>query len=202
MRLVTALAILIVSLVPGVANAAVDAPAPSTRQTTPDIRAPSREEQIDALIKTLQTTKDDTVAIEAENSLANLWLKSGSATVDLMMRWVTAAMAAKNYPTALDYLDRILTLTPDYAEGWNARATVYFLEGDYSRALFDLQQVLRIEPRHFDALAGLGALLREMGKNREALSAFEVALALDPHLASVGKAVADLKRKGVAGRDL
>ena len=78
----------------------------------------------------------------------------------------------------------------------------YFLREDYSRALFDLEQVLKIEPRHFDALAGLGAVLRELGKDKEALAVFEQALALDPHLESVEKAVAEMKLKGVAGRDL
>jgi tetratricopeptide (TPR) repeat protein len=119
-----------------------------------------------------------------------------------MMGWVSTAMTQKNYPLALDYLDRILTLKPDYAEGWNVRATVYFLREDYSRALFDLEEVLKLEPRHFDALAGLGAVLRELGKDKEALAVFEQALALDPHLESVQKAVAEMKLKGVAGRDL
>jgi len=111
-------------------------------------------------------------------------------------------MTAKNYPLALDYLDRILTLKPDYAEGWNVRATVYFLNDDYSRAMFDLDQVLKLEPRHFDALAGLGAVLREMGKEKEALAVFEQALALDPHLDAVATAAAELRKKGIGGRAL
>jgi tetratricopeptide (TPR) repeat protein len=206
MRLIPALAISLIVALPLAAARADDAPPlprPGDRQTAgPDFTALSRPQQIDALLETLKTTGDDSVAIQAENSLAALWLQSGSATVDLMMHWVSAAMVNKNYPRALDYLDRILTLKPDYAEGWNARATVYFLQDDYSRALFDLEQVLRIEPRHFDALAGMGAVLREMGKDKEALAVFEQALALDPHLDSVEKAADELKKKGVAGRDL
>jgi tetratricopeptide (TPR) repeat protein len=206
MRLALAL---VMSLLCGplpLAHAAVDAPPlpqPEGRQTAdPNFTSLTRAQQIDALLETLKTTKDDAVAVQAENSLATLWLQSGSATVDLMMHWTSAAMTARNYPLALDYLDRILTLKPDYAEGWNARATVYFLRDDYSRALFDLEQVLRLEPRHFDALAGLGAVLREMGKDKEALAVFEQALALDPHLDSVEKAADELRKKGVAGRAL
>ena len=208
MRLPFALvAALIAVALPAAVGAAVpDAPPasqPTARQTDgPTIANLGRDQQINALLETLKSTTDARVASEAENSLAALWLQSGSATVDLMMGWVSSAMAAKNYGRALDYLDRVLTLRPDYAEGWNARATVYFLEEDYSRALFDLEQVLKLEPRHFDALAGLGAVLRELGKDKEALAAFEQALALDPHLGSVQKAVADMKLKGVAGRDL
>jgi tetratricopeptide (TPR) repeat protein len=177
-------------------------PGPSERQTGARIGDLPRDAQIDALLKTLKETTDAKVASEAEESLGALWMRSGSATVDLMMGWVSTAMTQKNYPLALDYLDRILTLKPDYAEGWNVRATVYFLREDYSRALFDLEEVLKLEPRHFDALAGLGAVLRELGKDKEALAVFEQALAIDPHLESVQKAVADMKLKGVAGHDL
>jgi len=214
MRFSRGLAAAFIALLPfSAAQAAApsDAPAaaqtsdrePTDRQTAgPSIASLGRDQQIDALLQTLKSTRDDRVASEAENSLAALWLQSGSPTVDLMMRWVSSAMTAKDYGLALDYLDRILTLKPDYAEGWNARATVYFLTENYSRALFDLEQVLNFEPRHFDALAGLGAVLRELGKDKEALAAFEQALALDPHLGSVEKVVAEMKLKGIAGRDL
>lgn len=207
MRFAVALATSLILLQPlAAARAAEDLPPlpqPDARQTTgPDFTTLSRSQQIDALLATLKTTKDDAVAAKAENSLSALWLQSDSATVDLMMHWVSAAMTAKNYSLALDYLDRILTLKPDYAEGWNVRATVYFLTDDYSRAVFDLDQVLKLEPRHFDALAGLGAVFREMGKEKEALAVFEQALALDPHLDSVAAAAADLRKKGFGGRAL
>ena len=207
MRLLFALVLSLLCLgLLGAARAAEDLPSPpqpDERQTTgPDFTTLSRTQQISALLATLKTTTDVAVAAKAENRLSVLWLQSDSATVDLMMHWVAAAMTAKNYPLALDYLDRILTLKPDYAEGWNVRATVYFLNDDYSRAVFDLDQVLKLEPRHFDALAGLGAVLREMGKEKEALAVFEQALALDPHLDSVATAAAELRKKGFGGRAL
>ncbi|MEJ0096846.1 MAG: tetratricopeptide repeat protein [Bauldia sp.] len=174
---------------------------PGQRETgpAPDL---TRDQKIDALLQTLKTTKDETVAAQAEDSLAAIWMESGSPTVDLMMEWTEAAMKQKNYPLALDYLDRILTLKSDYAEGWNTRATVYFLNDDFVHAVSDLRQVLRLEPRHFDALAGLGAILREVGQDKEALAVFQQALAVDPHLDSVRKAVDDLNARGVGGTAL
>jgi tetratricopeptide (TPR) repeat protein len=179
------------------------APKPgSLRETGPTVDNLTRDQKIDALLDTLKTAKDDSVATQAEVSLAALWMESGSPTVDLMMEWTLAAMKAKNYPLALDYLDRILTLRPDYAEGWNTRATVYFLSDDFGHAVVDIKEVLRLEPRHFGALSGLGAILREVGKEKEALAVFQQALAVDPHLDAVKKAIDDLESKGVAGRDL
>ena len=174
----------------------------SLRETGPAVDNLPRGQKIDALLETLKTTSDDTVAAQAESGLAALWLESGSPTVDLMMEWTLTAIKAKNYPLALDYLDRILTLKSDYAEGWNTRATVYFLSDDFGHAISDIEQVLRLEPRHFGALSGLGAILREVGKEKEALAVFQQALAVDPHLDAVKKAIDDLESKGVAGRDL
>ena len=174
----------------------------SLRETGPAVDNLTRGQKIDALLQTLKTTSDDTVAAQAESGLAALWLESGSPTVDLMMEWTLTAIKAKNYPLALDYLDRILTLKSDYAEGWNTRATVYFLSDDFGHAISDIEQVLRLEPRHFGALSGLGAILREVGKEKEALVVFQQALAVDPHLDAVKKAIDDLQTKGVAGRDL
>jgi tetratricopeptide (TPR) repeat protein len=171
----------------------------SQRETGPAPDNATRDQKIDALLQTLKTTSDDTVAAQAENSLSAIWLDSGSPTVNLMMEWTLSAMKAKNYPLAFDYLDRILTLKPGYAEGWNTRATVYFLSDDYGHAISDIERVLKLEPRHFGALSGLGAILREVGKNKQALEVFQQALAIDPHLEGVRKAIDDLNSKGIGG---
>jgi tetratricopeptide (TPR) repeat protein len=175
----------------------------SPRQTlTGPVEELSRAQQLDALFETLKAAKDEEAANAAENSIAALWLDSGSATVDLLMEWTLAAVKEKNYPLALDYLDRILTLKPDYVEGWNTRATVYFMTEDLGRALADIERVLAIEPRHFGALSGLGTILREIGDEKRALEVYRRAIAVDPHLPNVKKAIDDLEGKGAGGREI
>ena len=110
----------------GEAPAAADAPA----TTAP---APSRAEQLDTLFGKLKSAKDDAAARQAEDAIIAIWLQSGSDTVDLLMSWGVQAIAAKHYAEALDILDRVVTLKPDYAEGWNKRATVYYLTDKYGR---------------------------------------------------------------------
>ncbi len=111
-------------------------------------------------------------------------------------------MKDKKYPLALDYLDRILTLKPDYVEGWNTRATVYYLREDYGRALADIEETLKLEPRHFGALTGLGTILREVGEDKRALEVYRKVIVLDPHLETVQKQIDELSGKGVDGRNL
>ncbi len=174
----------------------------SAREAPQDGRKPTRSEQLDSLFDLLRTAKDRASADSTETMIAELWLKSGSDTVDLLMEWAQQAVKDKNYPLALDYLDRILTLKPDYVEGWNTRATVYYLREDYGRALADIEETLKIEPRHFGALTGLGTILREVGEDQKALEVYRKVIALDPHLESVEKAIKELSSKGVDGRNL
>jgi tetratricopeptide (TPR) repeat protein len=155
----------------------------------------SKSVQLDEFFKKLTTEKDEVAAKLAESSIIRLWMDSGSDTVDLLMNWSLQAMEDKDYSLALDYLDRVTTLKPDFAEGWNKRATVYFLKDDYAKAIADIRKTLRLEPRHFGALSGLGIILADLGDNHRAIEAYEQALALDPYLTNVRDALKKLQKE-------
>lgn len=159
-----------------------------------------RAEQLDALFQTLKSEQNEAAAA-AESAILKLWLESGSDTVDVLMEWALKAIDEKNYSLALDFLDRIVTLKPDYVEGWNKRATVFFLTDDYARSLVDIRRVLALEPRHFGALAGLGTILRDLGQDKRALEIYRQALALDPRMDSVRKAIDEIE-KDSGGKDI
>lgn len=175
------------------AGSAADASA-SARETVEAVPQ-SRAEKLDALFETLKTAQNE-ASEAAEAAILKLWLESGSDTVDLLMERTLKAMDEKNYSLALDFLDRIVTLEPDYVEGWNKRATVFYLTDDYGKSISDIERVLSIEPRHFGALAGLGTILRELGDDKRALEAYRQALALDPQMDNVRQAVEELEKGG------
>jgi tetratricopeptide (TPR) repeat protein len=160
----------------------------------------THQQKLDALFATLESG-DEAAAKRAENGILTLWLQSGSDTIDLLMSWGMKAIEDKDYGTALDVLDRVVTLKPDYAEGWNKRATVYYLTDKYGQSLADIQRVLVLEPRHFGALSGLGSIFRELGDDKRAIDAYNQALALDPHLENVKKALDELDKEN-AGHDI
>ncbi len=155
----------------------------------------SRADQLDTLFAELESTKDDAAAKQAEDGIIAIWLQSGSDTVDLLMSWSVKAIANKDYAKALDILDRVITLKPDYVEGWNKRATVYFLTDKYSQSISDIERVLALEPRHFGALVGLGSIFRGLGDDKRAIAAYKQALALDPHLDAARKVLLELEKK-------
>jgi tetratricopeptide (TPR) repeat protein len=175
--------------------------AQSDRETAavPDAKTevvePSRAERLDMLFATLKSSSDAEAAKAAEDDIIKLWLESGSDTVDLLMGWTLAAIEEKNYALALDYLDRIIVMKPDYAEGWNKRATVHFLVDDYSKAIADIERTLSLEPRHFGALSGLGTIMRDIGQNERAMTAYRRALDVDPHLENVKEALDEIEKE-------
>ena len=119
----------------------------------------------------------------------------------LLMLRAKAAMDAQQMDVALKLLDAVVKLRPDYVEGWNRRATLFYLKNDYAHSLEDIEQVLVREPRHFGALAGLGMIMQDIGDEKRALDAFRKALALNPHLEKVPELVKTLTEK-VEGRDI
>jgi len=161
----------------------------------------SKAEQLDDLFQTLKSASSKEAAQAAEDGIWHLWLESGSDTVDLLMTWAMKAMQAKDYATALDFLDRVIIMKPDYAEGWNKRATVYFMMNDYSKSIAYIGKTLALEPRHFGALSGLGMIMREIGEDKRAIEAYQKALAVDPNLEGVQKALDELQAKA-AGKQI
>ncbi|MDF3813534.1 MULTISPECIES: tetratricopeptide repeat protein [Rhodopseudomonas] len=162
---------------------------------------PDRGQGLDFLFGALKAAPDEAGAKHVEAKIWALWTRTSSDTTALLMLRAKTAMAAKQMDIALQLLDAVIKLKPDYVEAWNRRATVYYLQNDYTHSLEDIEQVLVREPRHFGALAGLGMIMRELGDDKRALDAFRQALAINPHLDKVPELVKTLTEK-VEGRDI
>jgi tetratricopeptide (TPR) repeat protein len=156
---------------------------------------------LDFLFGALKAAPDEVSAKHVEARIWAIWLQTSSDTVSLLMTRAKAAMEAQNPDVALKLLDAVIKLRPDYVEGWNRRATLYYLRNDYARSLADIEQVLAREPRHFGALAGLGMIMQDLGDDKRALDAFRKALSVNPHLEKVPELVKTLSEK-VEGRDI
>jgi tetratricopeptide (TPR) repeat protein len=156
---------------------------------------------LEFLFGALKAAPDETSAKHVEARIWAIWLQTPSDTVGLLMTRAKTAMDAQNSDVALKLLDAVVKLRPDYIEGWNRRATLYYLRNDYARSLEDIEQVLAREPRHFGALAGLGMIMQDLGDEKRALDAFRRALAVNPHLEKVPELVKTLTEK-VEGRDI
>lgn len=161
----------------------------------------SKKALIKPLLDQLAETKDVETAKALAEAVAKLWTHSGSPTVDLLMTQVAKAMAANDVDKALALSDYIVEIAPDFAEGWNRRATVLFMQRSYDASMEDIGKVLELEPRHFGALSGLGLVLQALGDKKAALRAFRKALKVHPFMAGAKSVVKKLEPE-VEGRGI
>ncbi len=129
------------------------------------------------------------------------WSRSGSASMDLLLQRGRDAMQAGDLPAAIEHLTALVDHAPDFAEGWNARATAYFNAGLYGPSIADIQTTLALNPRHFGALGGLGLIFEELERPEQALAAWRAAQAIHPHRPGINDTIQRLERQ-VSGTDL
>ena len=137
----------------------------------------------DAIVRTL-----------ADQSLWQIWGRSGDLDVDGMFEHGVDQMNQRDFAEAIETFNQIIQEKPDFAEGWNKRATIYYLIGEYEKSLADCEQVIRRNPVHFGVLSGFGLNYLQLGKPEQALGFFERALAVNPNLAQIQAAVEELKQ--------
>ena len=164
-------------------------------------RADQNDPRLDTLFDQLKASQSPASAQALERLIWGIWLESDQNSINILMRQGVRAMQTGDFATAYDHFSTIVELEPDFAEGWNKRATVLYLIGDLDGSIDDVKRTLALEPRHFGALSGLGLINDALEDVEGALEAYEAALALHPHLGNAQVRVAQLK-KALAGRKI
>lgn len=142
--------------------------------------ADQTDKRLDALFARLQSTEDAAEAAMLTDTIWAIWHESKNPTVNELMERGLAQMADRDYHAAIGTFSQMIEVAPDFAEGWNKRATVYYLVEDYASSVKDIDRTLELEPRHFGALSGLGLIMLAMDNDEAALRAFEATLAVNP----------------------
>jgi tetratricopeptide (TPR) repeat protein len=178
--------------------------APQSKQETSKQEAPA--EQTPAaeraeLYERLRAAKDADETAGLVGLLLHTYSQSGSDTGDLLLERARTAMRKNEYSAALKVLDETVALLPDWAEGWNARATARYLDDDYEGSMADIAETLKREPRHLGALMGMATILEARGKDEEALQVYQRALDIAPHWRNAEESVERLKAS-LAGKEL
>ncbi len=202
-----AIALALALLMPA-ASLAQDKPRPSREQALRDLRGDDvdarrlaaawmgelgKPADLPALFKALHDT-DDLVRALTENSIWQVWSRSGDPRVDGFFAVGVEQMNHGQAEAALDTFTEIIRLKPDFAEGWNKRATVYFFIGEYEKSLRDCDEVIKRNPQHWGALSGYGQIYLRLDKPEQALAYFQRALAVNPNLQQIERMIEQLKQ--------
>jgi len=168
---------------------------PKTEQTAKKPPAKDPKVELEELFTKLKKQSKASAANATEQQIWKLWNKSGNYAIDSLMEWATLAMRDKRFVIAQDMLDQVIALEPDYSEAWNRRATMFYQMKDFSKSISDIEQTLRLEPRHFGALSGLGTILQSMDQKEKALETWYKVLEIYPASQAAQKAVISLEEK-------
>ncbi|PYO01526.1 MAG: hypothetical protein DMD91_07375 [Candidatus Rokuibacteriota bacterium] len=201
LSVVAAAALALLVAAPASAQMSRDAALRALGQTDPEARrqavvalaATGTFEDVPRLTQALRDA-DPAVRQLTERALWQVWSRSGDSDIDNLLALGTEQMNDRQGPTAVQTFSEVIRRRPEFAEGWNKRATVYYLLGEYTKSLADCDEVMKRNPYHFGALSGYGMIYMQLNEPGRALTYFERALAVNPNLESVAEAVQMLRR--------
>lgn len=165
------------------------------------VAADQTDPRLDNLFLILQSSEELIEIRAAENLIWSTWIQHEDGSINRLMQVGIKAMADRRLDDAAEVFTALIDKAPDYAEAWNKRATVYFIQGKLALSSADVEQTLALEPRHFGALSGLGQIEMLRGNGDAALRAFEDAVKVHPRMAGMQALIRDLKQR-VRGQEL
>ena len=151
-------------------------------------------QRLDKLFGVLHSAPDEMTARLTEMQIWAIWASNDTPDAVTQLAEASAAINSGATDLAEAKLNELVQTHPNFAEGWNRRATLYFMQGRYDESLADIAKVLALEPRHFGALSGKGMVLSALGRPAEALHAMKDALAINPNLSSTKDAIERLEK--------
>lgn len=162
---------------------------------TGSARADQNDPRLGPLFAQLKASANAQDGTRIARSIWSIWFDSTNPAVKALLQRGQVHLRQRRFGEAAALFGQVVQMAPGFAEGWNRRATVRYLQGDYAGSLADIERALTLEPRHFGALSGRGLVLSKLGRTRAALAAFQAALAINPHLPAARINIRILRKK-------
>lgn len=161
----------------------------------PMATADQSDPRLAGLFSDLRSAPNAATAEEVESRIWSIWSETGDAELDAVYAIGTRALTVGDLRTALKVFDVVVVKAPNFAEGWNKRATIHYLLGNFERSLADIDRTLALEPNHFGAISGLGLVNLQLENDEAALAAFERVLRVSPQSAGARANIEFVKQR-------
>ena len=142
--------------------------------------ADQNDPRLNNLFKKLNETENQDEIRDLISDIWNIWYEVDDPKVIEYFEKGIQAMNLRNYPLAIRFFDNLIEEDPNFAEGWNKRATVHFMMGNFDQSLQDIIKTLELEPRHFGALDGMGLIFIHQGQFQQAIDVYDKMLEIFP----------------------
>ncbi len=158
----------------------------------PPAMADQKDSRLDELFEQLKTAPNFEMAHVIELQIWHIWSKANTAGGGLLLRQGVQYMNEGDHEKALVNFNALVEIEPEFAEGWNKRATLHYLMDNYDGSVADIQRTLALEERHFGALSGLGLIYDSLDQKEAALKAFRAALEIYPNMEEIRRRAEEL----------
>jgi tetratricopeptide (TPR) repeat protein len=142
--------------------------------------ADQNDPRLNNLFKKLNETENQDEIRDLISDIWNIWYEVDDPKVIEYFEKGIQAMNLRNYPLAIRFFNNLIEEDPNFAEGWNKRATVHFMMGNFDQSMQDIIKTLELEPRHFGALDGMGLIFIHQGQFQQAIDVYDKMLEIFP----------------------
>ena len=142
--------------------------------------ADQNDPRLNNLFKKLNETENQDEIRDLISDIWNIWYEVDDPKVIEYFEKGIPAMNLRNYPLAIRFFNNLIEEDPNFAEGWNKRATVHFMMGNFDQSMQDIIKTLELEPRHFGALDGMGLIFIHQGQFQQAIDVYDKMLEIFP----------------------
>ena len=142
--------------------------------------ADQNDPRLNNLFKKLNETENQDEIRDLISDIWNIWYEVDDPKVIEYFEKGIQAMNLRNYPLAIRFFNNLIEENPNFAEGWNKRATVHFMMGNFDQSMQDIIRTLELEPRHFGALDGMGLIFIHQGQFQQAIDVYDKMLEIFP----------------------
>ena len=156
--------------------------------------ADQKNPELNELFILLHESTDPHEATVITDKIWQNWYQTDNAEIEGLMEQGEASMRVGKLKEAVESYTEVIKLDPEFAEGWNRRATIYYMMGKYQLSTADVDQTLKLEPRHFGALSGQGMIYTQLEEAELALEFYQRALEMNPHMLNVKFTIEAIKK--------
>ena len=152
---------------------------------TSSLKADQNDSRLDDLFKLLLETDNDIVISEITSSIWDIWYETNDPKIEADFFRGMESVRTGDLLMSVAFFTRVIEKNPTFAEGWNKRATVYFMLGKFDKSMIDIIKTLKLEPRHFGAMDGMALIFIQTQQFNKAISIYDQILKIFPKSISI-----------------
>ena len=145
------------------------------------VKSDQSDTRLPNLFQELYDSKNDSQINQITRKIWNIWHETNDIKIEADFYRGMESFRTRDFIMSIAFFTRVIEEKPNFAEAWNKRATVYYMMGDFDKSMYDINETLKLEPRHFGAMDGMGLIFMHLQQYEKAIKIYEQMLEIFPN---------------------